>query len=363
MLAGPDPYGTVNPGAAIWVRGAPGRYLVAALSAAVSSAGRRVPLREAPIIDLVATSGRITGVVCRTADGGTTEIEAGAVVLGCGGFEASARLRAAYLGPQWDAVRVRGTRYNTGDLLGALERVGAQMTAGWSDCHATPVSDRAPFFGNDHENAENFARHDYSYGLMLNAEGQRFFDEGENFRLYTYAKAGRAILGQPGGKAFQIFDQNVTERLDFRYHTESTLQADNLAALAALIDVDAGVVASVVDNFNELTAGNVVDFTSLDGARYPGMVQKSNWAQPLNSPPFEVFPVACGITFTYGGVRTDLDSRVMDGRDRAIPGLFAVGEIQGGLFLHQYAGGSGLMRGAVFGRIAGTCAAVEAAHV
>jgi tricarballylate dehydrogenase len=352
MLAGPDPYGSVNPGAAIWVRGA-GRALVPRLHEVCTKLGVEFKF-DTQVIEVLTDAGSVTGLRCRTGLSETAEFFAPRTILASGGFEASSKLRAAFLGPEWDSVRVRGSRYNTGDLLPSLAAIGAQMSGGWSDCHATPVSAEAPMVGNDHAQAENFARHDFSYGIMVNSAGQRFMDEGESFRLYTYAKAGRAILGQPGGVAYQVFDATGSARLDHRYPTGARLETDSLASLADQMGVNKVGFLRTVAEFNEATVDNVADFTTLDRMSTRGLAQvKSNWAQPLEKAPFQAYAVACGITFTYGGVVTDEHARVLDGRGNPVRGLYAAGELQGGLFRRNYPGGAGLMRGAVFGKIAG----------
>jgi tricarballylate dehydrogenase len=156
--------------------------------------------------------GRICGVLVRDANG-VGEISAGAVVLGCGGFEANMAWRAQYLGRPWDHARVRGTRHNQGDGLRMAMEIGAMPWGQWSGCHATPINAEAPPYG-DRELTDKTNRLSYVYGLMLNKQGLRFVDEGEDQNLYTYAKFGGIILNQPGGIAWQIFDHKTVELLD-----------------------------------------------------------------------------------------------------------------------------------------------------
>jgi tricarballylate dehydrogenase len=357
VLGGTDEYGKTNPGAAIWV-GGEGRTLVRRLTERARQLGVTF-VYENQARSLVENDGRVTGVVCRTPQG-LVEHCGTSVVLACGGFEASPDLRARYLGPGWDLVKVRGTRFNTGDLLPSLEEIGAQMVGAWSACHASPMDANAPEVG-EIERTHQASRHDYSYGVMVNAHGERFIDEGENFRLFTYAKTGRAILAQPENQAYQLFDARVSNRLDYRYREGEFHTSDSIEGLAAQLDMDARALVRTLREYNEATTGDPANFEKLDGLATTNLSPpKSNWAQPLDKPPFLAFPVKCGITFTYGGVKTDADARVLDRVDRPIPGLFAVGEIQGGLFAHNYPGGAGLMRGAVFGRIAGRLAAQSA---
>jgi tricarballylate dehydrogenase len=181
----------------------------------------------------------------------------------------------------------------------------------------------------------------------------------------TYAKTGSAILAQKGSVAYQVFDQKTAHLLEPRYSTGTPVEAPTLEELAAKLGLPAGQLAATVADFNKSVPGDAdvrFDPLALDGlsARPAGQPPKSNWAQALDEGPFIAYPVTCGITFTYGGVKVDTDARVIDVTGHAMPGLYATGEIAGDFFHHNYAAGSGLMRGAVFGRIAGANAAAHA---
>lgn len=357
ILGGKDAYGKTNPGAAIWV-GGEGRTLVKTLMARAQELGVTIAY-EHQALSLVENGGQVAGLVCRTPDG-VVDYRATSVILACGGFEASPDLRARYLGPGWDLVKVRGTRFNTGDLFPALEQIGAQMIGAWSGCHASPMDAGAPEVGVL-ERTHQASRHDYSYGIMVNVNGERFIDEGENFRLFTYAKTGRAILAQPENRAFQLFDARTSDRVDYRYREGEHVTADTVEGLAKELGINAAPLVETVRQYNDAVPGDTANFQTLDGLGTKGVTPpKSNWAQPFDTAPFVAFSVKCGITFTYGGVKTDKEARVLDRLDRPISGLFAAGEIQGGLFAHNYPGGAGLMRGAVFGRTAGRLAAQAA---
>ena len=127
------------------------------------------------------------------------------MVLACGGFEANAEWRTRYLGPGWELAKVRGTRFNTGDGIRMALDIGAMPYGNWSGCHAVGWDRNAPEFG-DLAVGDDFQKHCYPFGIMVNANGERFVDEGADFRNYTYAKYGRVILSQPGQFAWQIFD-------------------------------------------------------------------------------------------------------------------------------------------------------------
>jgi tricarballylate dehydrogenase len=307
---------------------------------------------------MVDRRGRVVGVKVRGPDG-VEEITARAVVLGCGGFEANAQWRAQHLGAPWDHAKVRGTAYNQGDGLRMALAIGALPWGQWSGCHATPISSDWPDFA-DRERTDKSNRLSYPYGVMLNRQGLRFVDEGEDLGLYTYAKYGGAILRQPGNMAWQIFDQKTVHLLEPRYQTSQPIVADTLEALVRQLDFDDRAQAlRTLEEYNRAACdADRFDPSRRDGLATRGLTpNKSNWALRLDTPPFVAYGVTGGITFTFGGLKVDADARVIGTDWRPIPGLFACGEMVGGLFHFNYPGGSGLVSGAVFGRIAGRSAA------
>ena len=309
---------------------------------------------------LIADDAGVRGVRVRQS-GRTREVLGKAVVLACGGFEANTEWRTRYLGPGWDLAKVRGARFNTGEGIRMALEIGAASFGAWSGCHAVAWDRNAPDFG-DLAVGDGFQKHSYPLGVMLNANGERFLDEGADFRNYTYAKYGRAILAQPGQFAWQVFDGKVTPLLrdEYRIKRATRVRADTLEALCAqLEDVDADRALASLQAFNAAVMRevpfdpNVKDRRGTRGLAVP----KSNWANPIDTPPFEAYAVTCGITFTFGGLKIDREARVMDADGAVILGLYAAGELVGGLFYNNYPGGSGLMAGAVFGRIAGAAPA------
>jgi tricarballylate dehydrogenase len=300
----------------------------------------------------------VTGVVVQDPDG-FRELTARAVVLGCGGFEANPEWRARYLGRPWDHAKVRGTRYNTGDGLRMALEIGALPHGQWTGCHSTPIDAEAPPHG-DRTLTDKTNRLSYPYGVLVNARGRRFVDEGEDFQFYTYARLGGIILNQPGGVAFQVFDAKATPLLEARYGTGSPVAADSLKALVDRLPVDRAAALETLEAYNRAVEPGAFDPTVKDGLGTRGLdPAKSNWARRLDTPPFVAYPVTGGITFTFGGVRIDARARVVSTSWRPIPGLYACGEMVGGLFHGNYPGGTGLMSGAVFGRLAGAAAAGE----
>ena len=340
--------------------GGPG--LVANLAQSCEREGIDI-LYESRAVSLIEEGGAVRGVVVRGADGAFS-IRGQAVVLACGGFESNAEWRARYLGPGWDLARVRGTRFNAGDGIRMALEAGAMSYGNWSGCHSVGWDRNAPEFG-DLSVGDGFQKHSYPFGIMVNARGERFVDEGADFRNYTYAKYGRAVLEQPGQLAWQVFDAKVAHLLrdEYRIREVTKVTADSLEALAGkLDDVDPGGFLRTVHAYNAAVRTDVAfDPTVRDGRCTEGIeVPKSNWAQTLDTPPFSAYAVTCGITFTFGGLRIDTRGRVLDTGERPIPGLYGAGELVGGLFYFNYPGGSGLTSGAVFGRIAGGAAGAHA---
>jgi tricarballylate dehydrogenase len=312
------------------------------------------------ITDEASAGFTITGVRCSQA-GGRLDLEADSVVLAAGGFQADAERRAKYLGPGWDLAKVRGTRFNTGDGIDMALRAGASPAGNWSGCHAVAWDRNAPEFG-DLAVGDGFQKHSYPFSIVVNADGRRFLDEGADFRNYTYARYGREILNQPKQVAWQVFDQQTTYLLrdEYRIREVTKTTAPTIEKLADTMDgIDARAFVETVRRFNESVQREVpFNPNVLDGRGTVGVdPPKSNWALPLEEGPFEAYEVTCGITFTFGGVRTDTGSRVIDGDGRVMPNLYACGEMLGGLFYLNYPGGSGLTAGSVFGRIAGAASA------
>jgi len=306
--------------------------------------------------------GAIRALATRDADG-FHEVACRGVVLACGGFEANPEWRARYLGPDWELARVRGTRHNTGDGIRMALEINAQPYGHWSACHAVAWDLNAPPFG-DRRVGDLFQKHSYPLGLIVNNRGERFVDEGADLRNYTYARYGREILRQPGRAAFQLFDQKVVGLLreEYRIREVTKAEAGTLGELARKLEIDPEGLERTVAAFNQAVQPGEFNPAILDGKATRGLTPpKSNWALPLDAPPYLGYAVTCGITFTFGGLRVDTRARVLDTEDRVIPGLYAAGELLGGLFYHNYPGGAGLMAGAVFGRLAGESAAADLA--
>jgi tricarballylate dehydrogenase len=307
---------------------------------------------------LQSRDGAISGVRVK-GPAGYDEIAAKSVVLACGGFESNPEMRTRYLGPGWELCRVRGTRHNTGRGIQAALDIGAQPFGGWSTCHAVQWDISAPPFG-DRVILDNYQKHSYPIGIVVNINGERFIDEGADYRNHTYAKYGREVMKQPKRTAVQIFDAKTIAmvRDEYRIKQVTKFQANTLEELAAGLEIDPQGLVRTVTEFNNACGAGHYNPSVLDGVKTQGITPpKSNWALPIDKPPFTGFIVTCGITFTFGGLRIDNRAAVLDTGECRIPGLFAAGELVGGIFYGNYLGGAGLMSGTVFGRLAGASAA------
>lgn len=312
-----------------------------------------------PAVDLLTRGATVTGVRV-SAEDRFIDVE-GVVVLAAGGFEANPEMRQRYLGDGWDLVKVRGSRFNMGHMLQSALDAGAQPAGHFGGAHASPLDADAPKMG-DLRLTDKMSRYSYPYSVMVNIEGERFVDEGSDEVWLTYAKTGRAIRAQPQALAYQLFDQKTIHLLEPRYSTGVPVEAASLEELADKLGLDRAAVRETVDAYNAATTGGRFDPFSKDGLRAEpeGQPPKSNWATPLDEGPFTAYRVTCGITFTYGGLKIDDRARVYDKAGRPMRNLYATGEIAGDFFYHNYPAGAGLMRGAVFGRIAGSEAATAA---
>jgi tricarballylate dehydrogenase len=309
---------------------------------------------------LLTEGGKVRGVKVRQQDGSMLELRADSVVLAAGGFEANRDLRRAHLGEGWENAKVRGTPFNTGQMLLAALEIGAARGGDWGSCHSTQWDAFTPDNESNRELTNRLTRQSYPLGIIVNSHGERFVDEGEDFRNYTYAKFGKHILQQPGSIAYQIFDDALRPMLrteEYDMPGVSVASAPTVEELAEKIGLDPEALAKTVNYYN-----NSIDLTIpfdpniKDGRRADTKPVKSNWATPLATGPFYAYAVTCGITFTFGGLKSDTDGRVLDTSGAPIPGLFVCGEMLGGLFAGNYPGGSGLAAGVVFGRRAGSLA-------
>ncbi|CAK1365246.1 unnamed protein product [Cercospora beticola] len=357
-----------------------GKGLIANLLQAVRKKGCVISFEsEAKKIE-VDENGATVGL--QVAKGGQRyQVRTRNVILAAGGFEANPELRKKWMGPGWELAHTRGTPYNTGDMLQAAIDIGARRVGDFSPtgCHSVAWDADSPKSGGDREKTNEFTKSGYPLGLMLNAEGSRFVDEGVDLRNYTYAKFGRAILEQPQGIAFQVWDREGQQWLraeEYRDEIVRKVTADSITGLARKLHDEGlrkpGEFVQTINEYNSAVAAYRIEHpdAKLNPAIKDGLstqsaavrlgLPKSNWAVPVNQPPFLAIKVTSGITFTFGGLAINPENAAVLREDGSeIRGLHCVGEMVGGLFYSNYPGGSGLTAGGVFGRRAGRAAAAS----
>jgi tricarballylate dehydrogenase len=304
---------------------------------------------------------QVEGVRVSTPEG-EYDLAAGAIIVCSGGFQANAEMRARYLGTNADLMKVRGSKHNTGEVLHMLLSLGVKSAGHWQGAHMSPIDGKAPdvetpAMSDGRGNTMN--RYDYTFGITVNALGQRFYDEGEAKHAYTYAKTGRAVLQQPGGVAYQIYDQTGIDLFRHgRDYPATMVEAPTLAELARKIGIEPAPFIRTVEEFNAACREDIAFMAGeLDGKCTVGITpKKSNWAVPLTRGPFRAYPVTGGVTFSFGGVQVDTEARVINTCYEPIKGLYASGDVVG-LFFHNYPSCTGQTRNAVFSYLAGRNAA------
>jgi len=308
---------------------------------------------EACVEDLVIEDGGAEGVVLRRRPG-PEMVRGRALVVASGGFEANLEWLKRYWGEAAGNFIVRGTPHNDGVVLAALLARGAMPVGDPRGLHAIAVDARAPRYDGGIATRLDAI----PFGIVVNRLGRRFYDEGEDLWPKRYAIWGRLIAEQPGQLAYCIVDAKTFDR--FLPPLYKPYQAGSLEALAAEFGMDPGALIETVREYNQAAAGNTdIRPEALDGTSTRGLTPpKSNWALPIDRPPFYGLPLRPGITFTYLGVAVDGAARVLDGSGRPFRGVYAAGEIMAGNILARgYLGGVGLTIGTVFGRVAGREAA------
>ncbi|MGO4596281.1 FAD-dependent oxidoreductase [Terrabacter sp. 2RAF25] len=333
-----------------------GLALVETLGARARSLGVDFHFRTTARALVLDDSGAVVGVEASVADAGRRTFT-GTVVLASGGYQGNAELMARYHGPLGMLCRpvARGGNYNKGEGLEMAMAVGAATAGNFSLFHAEPVDPRS----GDPEAAIMA----FTYGILVNVDGERFVDEARGPIDAWYERTTRDIQAQPRGMAWMILDaqgQAIPNLRTAIRSEEKPVRADSIAELAAKIDVGPVTLEETVAAYNAGCPAGEWDPTRPDGLATEGvMPPKSNWAKPIQSGPFIAYPVMCANVFTFGGLKVDAGSRVIDRDGRAIPGLYAAGEMTG-LYYSNYTGSTSVLRGATFGRIAGADAAALA---
>ncbi len=310
---------------------------------------------DAEVVALRLDDGAFRSATVRIGDR-THDLQAEAVVLAAGGFEAN----LDWLREAWgDAAKnfiVRGTPYNRGTVLRMMLDAGAQSIGSPRECHAVAIDGRAPKFDGGIATRLDSV----PLGIVVNRNGQRFYDEGEDFWPKRYAIWGKLVAGQPDQIAYSIVDAKARGR--FIPSMFAPIEAGSIRELAAKLELPAERFERTVAEFNAAVRLGTFDHTQLDDCRTEGLrPNKTHWAQRIDTPPFWGYPLRPGITFTYLGLRVDARARVLDTRGAPFRNVYAAGEIMAGNVLRRgYVAGIGMTIGTVFGRIAGASAAGHA---
>ena len=288
---------------------------------------------------------RVTGLEAVSGDE-RVRFESKSVILACGAYESSPKKRTKYYGAGFDDMKVRGSGYNTGEAINMAIDAGANATGQWSGAHMAIIDANAPDVAGGANRVDG-----YQYGLIFNVNGERFVDEGEDARAHTYAKFGREIFKQPEHLAYIVLDAPKNELARATGPSEPYM-ADNIPALFEQLDIDAERAVETVERYNDACDPGEFGPDELDGNSADISPPKSNWAVPLDEPPYYAYPVTGGITFGFGGVEINTNAEVLDDRGEVIPGFYAAGNATGDLFYDNYPGGTGLTNAATYGKIA-----------
>ena len=284
------------------------------------------------------------------------ELRGKAVVLAAGGFEANIEWLKEAWGEAADNFLIRGTPFNRGRVLKLLLDAGAEAVGDPKQCHAVAIDARAPKFDGG-----IVTRLDcLPLGIVVNRDGVRFYDEGEDLWPKRYAIWGRLVAEQPGQIAWSIIDSKVVGR--FIPSVFPAVRAGSIRDLAVALGLPCEVVETTVRRFNESVRPGHFDHTVLDDCRTEGLTPpKSHWAQAIDRPPFLAYPLRPGITFTYLSVKVNASANIMMRDGKLVQNMFAAGEMMAGNILGKgYLAGFGMTIGTVFGRIAGRQAALAA---
>lgn len=331
-----------------------GRAMLNALYRTAETFGVEVAY-DAEVVALETRQGRFSSATVRHAE---TEhkVRARALVAACGGFESNLEWLKEGWGEIAENFLIRGTRYNRGTVTRMLIQQGMKQIGDPTQCHAVAIDARAPKFDGG-----IITRLDcVVFGIVVNRDAERFYDEGEDVWPKRYAIWGRLIAGQPGQIAYIIFDADSLEM--FMPSLYPAIRAETVAELAEKLGLDPSALSQTVSSFNAAVRPGHFDHTILDDCRTEGLdPQKSHWARRIEKAPFYAYPVRPGITFTYLGVKVDETARMVMADGSSASNMFAAGEIMAGNVLGQgYAAGIGMTIGSVFGRIAGREAAALA---
>jgi len=312
-------------------------------------------LYDSEVLSLAMDDGTVREAAI-TYRGFPATVRARSVVVASGGFQANLDWMRQHWGDAVDNFVIRGTPYNRGRVLRNLLDQGVAPVGDPTQCHAVALDARAPKF----DGGITTRLDSVPFSIVLNRDGERFYDEGEDFWPKRYAIWGRLIAQQPGQIAYSICDQKAV--MLFMPSVYPAVRADTLGELAERLGLDPAKVQATVAQYNAAVREGRFDNTKLDDCATEGLTPpKTHWARTIDTPPFVGYPLRPGITFTYLGVRVNERAQVLMDDGKPAANLFASGEIMAGNILGKgYLAGFGMTIGTVFGRIAGQEAARHA---
>jgi tricarballylate dehydrogenase len=329
-----------------------GAAIVEKLREAATKIGVKV-LYETEALRLVMAGGRIVGVETGSGDGVTTTLAADAIILASGGFQGNPAMMRAHFGQGAESIRLisPGTRFDGGDGIRMATEHGAGVSGDWNGMHIEPVDPRS-------QNSAAVVLV-YPYGIVVDREGHRFFDEGGGLMHETWEVFARDIhFSRPNRIAFAILDSRLLEIEGFERAIRSEVppyRSDTIEGLAALIGVPAGSLIETVETFNGAATGDAARFDAArcDGLAAAGALKppKSNWARAIARPPYRAYPLVGAVAYTFGGLATNEKAEVL-GERGPMPGLYAAGETTGH-FYGTAPNSVAVLRALVFGKIAG----------
>jgi len=320
------------------------------------TAGSQILYQTEAVRLAVSDEGRIDGVFIRGRDGLLRRLAAGSVIIASGGFEGNKEMLTQYLGERaCDMPLIApGPGNNRGDGIRMAMELGADTAGQFDMFHGEPADPRT--------RKPDAVIYPYPYGIVVNRHARRFYDEGKNSFDSTFEEIAYEIWRHQEQRAFFIGDQtslSVRGFTDVALTDLPPLTAASISGLAEQLGLDPKALESTVAEFNAAIGPGEFDPYVFDGKSTVGLAPpKSNWAFPLQSPPYIAYPMTCAITFTFGGIRTDSSARVVSQAGTPIPGLYAAGEVTG-LYYHAYPAGTSVIRAVTFGRLAGAHAAAQ----
>jgi tricarballylate dehydrogenase len=330
-----------------------GERVVATMAEACVKAGVKFLYETTAAQLLLNDLGGIRGLLVNDPTGQRV-LESPTVVIASGGFEGNPEMMTQYLGAKASGLKpiAPGGMFNKGEGIRMAMSVGAKPTGEFGQFHAEPVDPRS--------SQPEAVVMIYPYGIMVDRNGERFLDEGAGTVDETYEAMARNVWSNHDNLAYTICDSSVRRIPGYEHGVitdRPAIEADSIAELAVALGIPVETLVKTVADYNAAAQPGAYDPTVPDGVRTVGLaIEKSNWATPLVEAPFIAYPLACSIVFTFGGIGTDLDGRVINADDRPIPGLYAAGECTG-IYHFKYPGATSVLRGFIYGKSAGESAA------